>query len=185
MGICIQSCAIVLSVIEVLRLFYRDAVDDLALHFLAKMKILVVKDIEREDIEFVCKVYQYQYTEKGSYLSVFWLLINLLYSSQIWLSFSEKYRSRAFFSNFKLQLQTDAKCFINDLISPPFKDSFLVVLHISVTFGGTLFDIYAIDESRSLSSILFIWQWIGNMHSTILIIVEHYHIWYGFNFGQF
>lgn len=33
----------------------RDAVSDLALHFLAKMKIMVVKDIEREDIEFVCK----------------------------------------------------------------------------------------------------------------------------------
>ena len=29
---------------------------DLALHFLAKMKIMVVKDIEREDIEFVTKV---------------------------------------------------------------------------------------------------------------------------------
>ena len=28
----------------------------MALHFLAKMKILVVRDIEREDIEFVCKV---------------------------------------------------------------------------------------------------------------------------------
>lgn len=35
---------------------YRDAVSDLALHFLAKMKIMVVKDIEREDIEFICKV---------------------------------------------------------------------------------------------------------------------------------
>ena len=34
---------------------YRDAVNDLALHFLAKMKIMVVKDIEREDIEFICK----------------------------------------------------------------------------------------------------------------------------------
>ena len=34
----------------------RDAVSDLALHFLAKMKIMVVKDIEREDIEFICKV---------------------------------------------------------------------------------------------------------------------------------
>lgn len=33
----------------------RDAVNDLALHFLAKMKIMVVKDIEREDVEFVCK----------------------------------------------------------------------------------------------------------------------------------
>ena len=34
----------------------RDAVNDLALHFLAKMKIMVIKDIDREDIEFVCKV---------------------------------------------------------------------------------------------------------------------------------
>ena len=34
----------------------RDAVNDLALHFLAKMKVLVVKDVEREDIEFVTKV---------------------------------------------------------------------------------------------------------------------------------
>ena len=35
---------------------HRDAVNEMALHFLAKMKILVVRDIEREDIEFVCKV---------------------------------------------------------------------------------------------------------------------------------
>lgn len=34
----------------------RDAVNDLALHFFAKMKIMVIKDVEREDIEFVCKV---------------------------------------------------------------------------------------------------------------------------------
>ncbi|XP_071079112.1 T-complex protein 1 subunit delta-like [Haliotis cracherodii] len=33
----------------------RDAVSDLALHFLAKMKIMVVKDIEREEVEFVSK----------------------------------------------------------------------------------------------------------------------------------
>ena len=39
---------------------YRDAVNDLALHFLDKMKIMVVKDIEREDVEFVCKVSQLQ-----------------------------------------------------------------------------------------------------------------------------
>ena len=35
---------------------YRDAVNEMALHFLAKMKILVVRDVEREDIEFICKV---------------------------------------------------------------------------------------------------------------------------------
>lgn len=34
----------------------RDAVSDLALHFLNKMKILVVRDIERDEIEFICKV---------------------------------------------------------------------------------------------------------------------------------
>ncbi len=34
----------------------RDALSDLALHFLNKMKIMVVKDIEREDVEFICKV---------------------------------------------------------------------------------------------------------------------------------
>ena len=34
----------------------RDAMSDLALHFLNKMKIMVVKEIEREDIEFICKV---------------------------------------------------------------------------------------------------------------------------------
>lgn len=37
-------------------LFNRDAASELALHFLDKMKIMVVKDIEREDIEFICKV---------------------------------------------------------------------------------------------------------------------------------
>ena len=29
---------------------------DLALHFLNKMKIMVVKEVEREEIEFICKV---------------------------------------------------------------------------------------------------------------------------------
>nr|CAI9713744.1 unnamed protein product [Rangifer tarandus platyrhynchus] len=33
----------------------RHALSDLALHFLNKMKIMVVKDIEREDNEFICK----------------------------------------------------------------------------------------------------------------------------------
>jgi len=33
----------------------RDAVSDLAIHFLDKIKVMVIKDIEREDISFVCK----------------------------------------------------------------------------------------------------------------------------------
>jgi len=43
------------NVLLIQKSILRDAVNDLALHFLAKMKIMVLKDIEREDIEFVCK----------------------------------------------------------------------------------------------------------------------------------
>ncbi|KAH6925142.1 hypothetical protein HPB50_001364 [Hyalomma asiaticum] len=43
------------NVLLVQKSILRDALSDLALHFLAKMKILVVKDIEREDVEFVCR----------------------------------------------------------------------------------------------------------------------------------
>ncbi|CAG0919758.1 unnamed protein product [Notodromas monacha] len=43
------------NVLLVQKSILRDAVSDLALHFLAKMKIMVVKDIEREDIEFISR----------------------------------------------------------------------------------------------------------------------------------
>ncbi|ESN92117.1 hypothetical protein HELRODRAFT_186162 [Helobdella robusta] len=43
------------NVLLIQKSILRDAVNDLALHFLAKQKIMVVKDVEREDIEFVCK----------------------------------------------------------------------------------------------------------------------------------
>ncbi|XP_005093436.1 T-complex protein 1 subunit delta [Aplysia californica] len=43
------------NVLLIQKSILRDAVSDLALHFLAKMKILVVKDVERDDVEFVCK----------------------------------------------------------------------------------------------------------------------------------
>lgn len=33
----------------------RDAVSDLAIHYLNKLKILVVKDIERDQVPFICK----------------------------------------------------------------------------------------------------------------------------------
>ena len=39
----------------------RDAVSDLAIHFLDKIKVMVVKDIEREDVEFVSKVIYFLY----------------------------------------------------------------------------------------------------------------------------
>jgi T-complex protein 1 subunit delta len=45
------------NVLLIQKSILRDAVNDLSLHFLAKMKILVVKDIERDDIEFISKVF--------------------------------------------------------------------------------------------------------------------------------
>jgi T-complex protein 1 subunit delta len=43
------------NVLLIQKSILRDAVTDLSLHFLAKMKILVVRDIERDEIEFVSK----------------------------------------------------------------------------------------------------------------------------------
>jgi len=43
------------NVLLIQKSILRDAVNELALHFLAKMKIMVIKDIERDDVEFICK----------------------------------------------------------------------------------------------------------------------------------
>ncbi|CAH0561091.1 unnamed protein product [Brassicogethes aeneus] len=43
------------NVLLIQKSILRDAVSDLALHFLDKIKCMVVKDVEREDVEFVCK----------------------------------------------------------------------------------------------------------------------------------
>lgn len=44
------------NVLLVQKSILRDAISDLAIHFLDKIKVMIVKDVEREDIEFVCKV---------------------------------------------------------------------------------------------------------------------------------
>ncbi|CAB3403997.1 unnamed protein product [Caenorhabditis bovis] len=44
------------NVLLIQKSILRDAVNELALHFLAKMKIMCIKDIEREDIEFYSKI---------------------------------------------------------------------------------------------------------------------------------
>lgn len=44
------------NVLLIQKSILRDAVNELSLHFLAKMKIMVVKDIEREDIEFYSRI---------------------------------------------------------------------------------------------------------------------------------
>lgn len=43
------------NVLLIQKSILRDAVNDLALHFLAKLNIMVVKDIDREEIEFLSK----------------------------------------------------------------------------------------------------------------------------------
>jgi T-complex protein 1 subunit delta len=43
------------NVLLIQKSILRDALNDMALHFLSKTKIAVIRDIEREDIEFICK----------------------------------------------------------------------------------------------------------------------------------
>lgn len=43
------------NVLLIQKSILRDATSDLSLHFLAKKGIMVVKDIEREDVEFISK----------------------------------------------------------------------------------------------------------------------------------
>lgn len=43
------------NVVLIQKSILRDSVNDLALHFLAKKKIMVVRNIERTDVPFICK----------------------------------------------------------------------------------------------------------------------------------
>lgn len=43
------------NVLLIQKSILRDALNDIAIHFLSKAKIAIVRDIEREDVEFVCK----------------------------------------------------------------------------------------------------------------------------------
>ncbi|KAI8066867.1 T-complex protein 1 subunit delta [Gongronella butleri] len=43
------------NVLLIQKSILRDAVNDLSLHFLSKLKIMVVKDVERDEIEFIAK----------------------------------------------------------------------------------------------------------------------------------
>jgi chaperonin GroEL (HSP60 family) len=44
------------NVLFIQKSILRDAVNELSLHFLSKLNILTVKDIERDEVEFLCKV---------------------------------------------------------------------------------------------------------------------------------
>ena len=43
------------NVLLIQKSILRDAVNDLSLHFLQKLNILAIKDIERDEVEFICK----------------------------------------------------------------------------------------------------------------------------------
>jgi len=43
------------NVLLIQKSILRDAVNELALHFLAKKNIMVIKDIERDEVDFICK----------------------------------------------------------------------------------------------------------------------------------
>ncbi|KAF1986223.1 T-complex protein 1 [Aulographum hederae CBS 113979] len=43
------------NVLFIQKSILRDAVNDLSLHFLAKLNILCIKEIERDEVEFICK----------------------------------------------------------------------------------------------------------------------------------
>jgi len=43
------------NVLLIQKSILRDAVNDLSLHYLMKLKIMVVKDIERDEVDFICK----------------------------------------------------------------------------------------------------------------------------------
>ena len=44
------------NVLLIQKSILRDAVNDLSLHYLQRLNILAVKDIERDEVEFICKV---------------------------------------------------------------------------------------------------------------------------------
>lgn len=44
------------NVLLIQKSILRDAIDVQALHFLKKVNIMCIKDIERDEVEFICKV---------------------------------------------------------------------------------------------------------------------------------
>lgn len=46
------------NVVLIQKSILRDAVNDLSLYFMSKLKIMVITDIERDEIEFISKVMQ-------------------------------------------------------------------------------------------------------------------------------
>jgi T-complex protein 1 subunit delta len=54
-NLCKQIAKTGANVILLQKSILRDAITDLGLHFLAKLKIMIIRDVERDEIEFICK----------------------------------------------------------------------------------------------------------------------------------
>merc|ERR1719162_2260577 len=55
LGLCKKIKKSGCNVLLVQKSILRDATNDLSLHFLAKMGIMVIKDVERDDIDFITR----------------------------------------------------------------------------------------------------------------------------------
>lgn len=55
LNLCKQIKKAKCNVLFIQKSILRDAVNDLSLHFLAKLNIMVIKDIERDEVGFICK----------------------------------------------------------------------------------------------------------------------------------
>ena len=71
------------NVLLIQKSILRDAVNELSLAFLAKMKIMVVRDIEREDIEFISKVNVTLKRLRLKFLYRLWVVFQLLLSKPL------------------------------------------------------------------------------------------------------
>lgn len=73
------------NVLLIQKSILRDAVDINALHFLKKVNIMCIKDIERDEVEFICKVRDKEW-------SFFILWCSMLTETEHWLQTNSRHR---------------------------------------------------------------------------------------------
>ena len=66
------------NVLLVQKSILRDAVNELSLHFLSKLKIMVISDIERDQIDFIARVrVSAAYSTCRHWVAVLWLTLTV------------------------------------------------------------------------------------------------------------
>jgi T-complex protein 1 subunit delta len=65
LGLCKKIKQSGCNVLLIQKSILKDAVTDISLNFLSRLKILAIKEIERDEVEFICKVMQFN--------QVYWL----------------------------------------------------------------------------------------------------------------